>query len=179
FDLHLELDERPEGHVDGRLIYNTDLFAPETATRIAGHWATLLEGIVGAPSDPISELPVLTEEERHRQLEWNATSADYPRGACVHELVTAQVQRSPDAVAVVFGEEQLTYRELDRRANRVAHLLSRSDADSGPVAIYVERSLDMLVGMLGILKCGAAYLPLDPNYPRDRLAFMLEDSGAS
>jgi surfactin family lipopeptide synthetase A len=180
FDLHLELDERPEGHIDGRLIYNTDLFAPETATRIAGHWARVLEGIVGAPNDPISELRILTEEERHRQLvEWNATSADYPRGACVHELVTAQVQRSPDAVAVVFGDEQLTYRELDRQASRVAHLLSRSDVGSGPVAICVERSLDMLVGMLGILKCGAAYLPLDPNYPTDRLAFMLEDSGAA
>jgi surfactin family lipopeptide synthetase A len=180
FDLHLELDERPEGHIDGRLIYNTDLFARETATRIARHWGMLLEGIVRAPSDPVSELSLLTEEERHRQLvEWNATSADYPRGTCVHELVTAQMQRTPDAVAVVFGDEQLTYRELDRRANRVAHLLSRSDAGGSLVAICVERSLDMLVGMLGILKCGAAYLPLDPHYPTDRLALMLEDSGTA
>jgi amino acid adenylation domain-containing protein len=180
FDLHLELDERPEGHLDGRLIYNTDLFAPETATRIASHWAMLLEGIVRAPSDPVSELSLLTEAERHRQLvEWNATSADYPRSACVHELVTAQMQRSPDAVAVVFGDEQLTYRELDRRAKRVAHLLSCSDASSDLVAICVERSLDMLIGMLGILKCGAAYLPLDPHYPAGRLALMLEDSGAA
>jgi len=180
FDLHLELDERPEGHLDGRLIYNTDLFAPETATRIADHWAILLEDIARAPSLPVSELSVLSEEERHRQLvEWNATSTDYPRGVCVHELVAAQVQRTPDAVAVVFGDEQLTYRELDRRANRVAHLLSLSDAGSGLVAICVERSLDMLVGMLGILKHGAAYLPLDPHYPSERLAFMLEDSGAA
>jgi amino acid adenylation domain-containing protein len=180
FDLHLELDERPDGHLDGRLIYNTDLFAPETATRIAGHWTMLLERIVRAPGDPISELSLLTEEERYRQLvEWNATSADYPRGACVHELFTAQAQRSPDAVAVVFGDEHLTYRELDRRANRVAHLLARSDAGGSLVAICVERSLDMLVGLLGILKCGAAYLPLDPRYPTDRLALMLEDSGAA
>jgi len=179
FDLHLELDERPEGHLDGRLIYNTDLFSPETATRIAAHWAMLLEGIVRAPSDPVSELSLLTGEERHRQLEWNATSADYPRDTCVHELVTTQMQRRPDAVAVVFGDEQLTYRELDRRANRVAHLLSCSDASSGLVAICVERSLDMLIGMLGILKCGAAYLPLDPHYPTGRLALMLEDSGAA
>jgi amino acid adenylation domain-containing protein len=180
FDLHLELDQRPDGHIDGRLIYNTDLFAPETATRIARHWSMLLEGIVRAPSGPVCELSLLTEEERQRQLvEWNATSADYPRNACVHELVMEQVQRTPDAVAVVFGDEQLTYRELDRRANRVVHLLSRSDARNGLVAICVERSLEMLVGMLGILKCGAGYLPLDPHYPADRLALMLEDSGAA
>jgi amino acid adenylation domain-containing protein len=180
FDLHLELDERPEGHLDGRLIYNSDLFGPETARRIARHWGMLLERIVRGPSQPVSELSLLTAEERHRQLvEWNATSADYPRDACLHELITAQARRSPDALAVTFGEEQLTYRELDRRANRVAHLLSRSRAGGGLVAMCVERSLDMLVGMLGILKCGAAYLPLDPHYPGDRINFMLEDSGAA
>jgi amino acid adenylation domain-containing protein len=179
FDLHLELDERPEGHIDGRLIYNTDLFAPETATRIAGHWAMLLEGIVTMPSDPISELSLLTEEERHQLVEWNATSADYPQGTCVQELIAAQMQRTPDAVAVVFGDEQLTYRELDRRSNRAAQLLSRSGAGGGLVAICVERSLDMLIGMLAILKCGAAYLPLDPHYPTGRLALMLEDSRAA
>ena len=166
FDLHLELDERPDGHLDGRLIYNTDLFAPDAARRIARHWGVLLEGIARAPSGRVSELPVLTEDERHRQLvEWNATSAGYPRDACVHELIGAQVQRTPDAVAVVFGDDQLTYRELDRRANQVAHLLLRSNAGGGLVAICVERSLEMVVGMLGILKCGAAYLPLDPHYP--------------
>jgi amino acid adenylation domain-containing protein len=180
FDLHLELDERPDGHLDGRLIYNTDLFAPDAARRIARHWGVLLEGIARAPSGRVSELPVLTEDERHRQLvEWNATSAGYPRDACVHELIGAQVQRTPDAVAVVFGDDQLTYRELDRRANQVAHLLLRSNAGGGLVAICVERSLEMVVGMLGILKCGAAYLPLDPHYPTDRLARMLEDSGAA
>ncbi len=180
FDLHLELDERPEGHLDGRLIYDTDLFAPATATRLARHWTMLLQGIARAPSGPVSELALLTGEERHRQLvEWNATSADYPRGACIHELVTAQMQRTPDALAAVFGEQQLTYRELDRRANRVARLLTSSHAGSALVAICVERSLDMLVGMLGILKCGAGYLPLDPHYPTDRLALMLEDSGAA
>src|SRR5204863_5238643 len=173
FDLYLELDERPQGHLDGRLIYNTDLFAPETATRIARHWSMLLGGIVQAPSDPVSELSLLTEEERHRQLvEWNATSAEYSRGACVHDLVTDQVQRSPDAVAAIFDEERLTYRELDRRANRVAHMISRCDASGGVVAICVERSLAMLAGRLGILKCGAAYLPLDPHYPSRRSARM-------
>lgn len=179
FDLHLELDERPEGHLDGRLIYNTDLYTPESATRIARHWAQLLEAIIRAPRVPVSELSLLSEEERQRQLvEWNATSTDYPRDACIHELVTAQVQRTPDAVAVVFGEEQLTYRELERRANRVAHLLSRSHAESGLVAICVERSLEMLVAMLGILKSGAAYVPLEPRHPKRRLALKLEDSGA-
>ncbi len=180
FDLHLELDERPEGHLDGRLIYNTDLFEPATAGRIARHWITLLLGIGAAPTDRVSALPLLSEEERHCQLvEWNATSADYPRSACVHELVAAQVQRTPDAVAVVFADEQITYRELDRRAERVAHRLSAANPGRGLVAIYVERSLDMVVGLLGILKSGAAYLPLDPRYPLDRLALMLDDSAAA
>ena len=180
FDLHLELDERPEGHLDGRLIYNTDLFAPETAKRVARHWGTLLEAIASAPSAPVCGLPLLGQDERNRQLvEWNATSAEYPRDACVHEFIGAQVKRTPDAVAAVFGDEQLTYRELDRRANRVAQLLSSANAGGGLVAICVERSLEMLVGMLGILKCGAAYLPLDPRHPAERLARALEDSGAA
>jgi len=180
FDLLLELDERPEGHIDGRLIYDSDLFDPETAARMADHWITVLMGVVAAPDRPVSELPLLTERERQRQLvDWNATSAEYPRDACVHELVAAQVHRTPDAVAAVFGDEQLSYRELDERANSVAHRLAVCNPEHGLVAIYLDRSLEMLVGMLAILKSGAAYLPLDPGYPAQRLSLMLEDSGAT
>jgi len=180
FDLVLELDERPKGHIDGRLIYDSDLFEPETAGRIAGHLITVLEGVVAAPSRPVSELPLLTEVERRQQLvDWNATSAEYPRDACLHELVTAQVQRTPDAVAALFGTDQLSYRELDERANSVARRLAACNPRRGLVAIYLERSLDMLVGMLAILKSGAAYLPLDLGHPAQRLSLMLQDSGAT
>jgi amino acid adenylation domain-containing protein len=179
FDLHLELDERPQGHIDGRLIFNTDLFETETARRIAGNWHTLLTSIAVNPAAPISELQLVSDEEQRQMVEWNATTSEYPRHSCVHDLVAAQVERTPDAVAVVSGDQQLTFRELDRRANRLAHhLRARGAGPGGLVAICVERSLEMIVGMLGILKSGAAYLPLDPNYPADRLAYMLADSGS-
>ncbi|MGH7722417.1 MAG: non-ribosomal peptide synthetase [Candidatus Dormibacteria bacterium] len=180
-DLHIELDERPEGHVAGRLIYNSDLFTVETARRAAGHWHTLLESIAAEPGRRISELSLLTQQERHRVLvEWNSTSLDHPRDACVHDLVAAQVARTPDAVAVVFGDERLTFSELDERAGRLAERLRRSGVGPGDlVAICVERSLGMIVGLLGILKSGAGYVPLDPGHPSARLAFMLEDSRAA
>jgi len=180
FDLLLELDERPEGQIDGRLIYDRDLFDPETAAQIAGHWITVLEGVVPAPDRPVSELPLLTAEQHHRQLvEWNATAAEYPQDACLHELVSAQAERSPDAVAAVFADQQLTYRELEERADTVARRLAARNPHGGLVAIYLERSLEMLVGMLAILKSGAPYLPLDLDHPPQRLSLMLEDSGAS
>ena len=180
-DLILELDARPEGQIDGRLIYNSDLFDPQTAQRVTGHWLMLLEGIPEAPERRVSELEMLTAEEINQQVvEWNATEVPYPRDASVHELVARQVERSPEAVAVVFEDDRLTYRELDQKANRLAHRLRAAGADTGKVVgICVERSLDMLVGLLGILKAGAAYVPLDPHHPPDRLAFVLEDSGAS
>jgi amino acid adenylation domain-containing protein len=178
FDLELRFDESPDGQVDGRLIFNTDVFDVATARRMIGHWHTLLEGIVADPSCRVSELPLLTEDESRQLAGWNATNADYPRQSCVHELIAAQASRAPDAVAAVFGDELLTYGELEQRANRIAHRILATRASGSLVAICAERSLDMLVGMLGILKAGAAYLPLDPHHPPDRLAFVLEDSGA-
>jgi len=177
FDLSLELDERREAII-GRFIYNTDLFNHATMERIAGHWRTLLEGIVADPGRPIPELTLLTEPERHQLLvEWNDTEAEYPRDLCVHDLFEAQAARVPDNVAVVFENQRLSYRELNRLANRVAHRLR--ELGVGPdvrVGICVERSLEMIVGLLAILKAGGAYLPLDPEHPKQRLAFMMEDA---
>ncbi len=180
FDLHLELDERPEGHIDGRLIYRTDLFDPPTAHRMVGHWLTLLHGVVQEPDHPISRLPLLTSGERRQLTEWNATTTRTRRDVCVHTLVSEQAQRTPDATALVSGEDILTFRELDRRANGLAHQLRRAGAASGAiVAMCVDRTPDMVVGMLAVLKSGAAYLPLDPDDPPLRLAEMLEGSGAT
>jgi fengycin family lipopeptide synthetase B len=178
-DLSLIFEDRPEGLV-GRFEYSSDLFGEPTIARMAGHWQTLLESIVGDPEQRLSELQLLTGTERHQLLvEWNATRAPYPVDKCIHQLFEEQVGRTPDAVAVVFEGEQLTYQELNRRANQLAHYLQCLGV--GPdvlVSICVERSLEMVVGLLGILKAGGAYVPLDPAYPKDRLAFMLADTQA-
>ncbi|NEP13292.1 MAG: amino acid adenylation domain-containing protein [Symploca sp. SIO2C1] len=178
FDLTFYLlEEESEGMV---LLteYNTDLFDATTIKRMSGHLSTLLEEIVTNPNQTIAELPLLTESERHQLLvEWNNTQADYPQDKCIHQLFEEQVARTPDAVAVVFEEEKLTYHELNRQANQLAHYLQTLGV--GPevlVGICVERSLEMVVGLLGILKAGGAYVPLDPDYPTERIAYMLEDS---
>jgi amino acid adenylation domain-containing protein len=177
FDLTLALWETPEG-MHGWFEYSTDVFDADTITRMGGHLQTLLEGIVADPEQRLSMLPLLTADEQHRLLvEWNHTKADYPKDACIHELFEAQVERVPDAVAVVHQGEQLTYRELNRRANQVAHYLrALGVAPKVRVGLCIERSLAMVVGLLGILKSGGAYVPLDPAYPPARLAFMLEDA---
>jgi len=177
FDLSLHVFESGD-ELHGIVEYATDLFDGGTIARLIGHFRTLLEGIVAAPESPISELPLLSAAERHRLLvEWNATAAAYPREKCVHELFAAQAARTPEAVAVVFEDRQLSYGELDRRSNQLAHHLRGLGV--GPetvVGLCVERSLEMVVGLLGILKAGGAYLPLDPRYPRERLAYMLADA---
>ncbi len=176
-DLYLDLAERPEGLLC-RWEYSTDLFDATTIARMAGHWQTLLEGVVANPTRRLSELPLLTEKERHQLLvEWNATQATYPRDQCIHQLFEAQVERTPDAVAVVFEEEQLTYRELNSKANQLARSLQQLGV--GPevlVGLCMERSLEMIVGLLGILKAGGVYVPLDPEYPQERLSFLLQDT---
>ncbi len=139
---------------------------------------TLLESIVADPEQRLSDLMLLTEAERHQLLvEWNDTQANYPQDKCVHELFEGQVEWTPDTIAVIFEEKQLTYRELNRRANQLAHQLQALGVGPEvPVGICVERSLELVVGILGILKAGGAYVPLDPAYPKERLAFMLEDA---
>jgi len=178
-DLTLELDERPEGII-GRFEYNTDLFESSTISRMIGHFQTLLEGIVADPDKRLWELPLLTVAQQQQLMALNNTKVDYPLEACIHQLFEAQVERTPDAIAVVFENEQLTYRELNRRANQLAHHLQKLGVQPEMlVGICVERSLEMVVGLLGILKAGGAYLPLDPSYPQERLAFMLEDAQVS
>jgi amino acid adenylation domain-containing protein len=177
FDVTLEFWETPEG-LCGRFEYSTDLFEAATMARMSGHLQTLLEGIVADPEQRLSLLLLLTAEERHRLLvEWNTTTAPSPDAQCIHGLFEAQVTRTPDAVAVICGDESLTYHELNRRANQVAHyLLALGVGPEAMVGLCIERSLAMVVGLLGILKAGAAYLPLDPTYPSERLGFMLEDA---
>ncbi|MGH2391570.1 MAG: non-ribosomal peptide synthetase, partial [Chloroflexota bacterium] len=177
FDLTLSLEEQ-EGALVGRIEYDTALFKRETISRMSGHFATLLAGVTADPSRTISTLPLLTEPERRQLLvEWNDTAASFPADKRLHQLFEEQVTRTPDAPAVIFENTQLSYAELNARANQLAHHLIRLGV--GPdhlVGLCVERSLDMVVGVLGILKAGGAYVPLDPSYPRDRLAFMLEDA---
>lgn len=178
FDLTLDLAETPDGGVEGWLEYASDLFDPTTIARMEGHLRTLLEGIVANPDRPLSQLPLLTDwEKRQLLVEWNDTGYDFPRHACLHELFEAQVVHSPETTAVVFEEKALTYAELNARANRLAHALRARGVGPGTrVGICVERSLEMVVGLLGILKAGAAYVPLDPAYPAERLSFMLGDA---
>lgn len=180
FDLSLECDERPEGHISGRLNYDAELLLPETARRLGRHWDRLLREILANPTVPVSRLTILDDEERRQQLqEWNRTDREWDKSATVNELIEAQAQRTPDAVALVHGQKQLTYRQLEQRSDAVARRLRVAGAGQGIiVAICVERSLDMVVGLLGILKSGAAYLPLDPRLPPDRLKFMVQDAGA-
>ena len=176
FDLFLELFDTPTA-LRGALKYNPDLFDKTTIERMAGHFQTLLEGIVANPQQPISDLPILTQAERHQLLvEWNDTATmTANKGLCVHQLFEEQVTRTPDAIAVIFGSGQLTYRELNERANQLAHYLIAQGVEPDMlVGICVEPSIEMVVGILGIIKAGGAYVPLDPAYPNERLQLMVK-----
>src|SRR5260370_19984325 len=179
FDLTLSLEENADG-LGVFVEYDTELFDAERITRRLGHFQTLPEGIAADPKQRLSALPLLKDAERKQLLvEWNDTRADYPKAKCLHQLFEDQVQRAPEAVAVAFADEQLTYRELNQRADGLAAELRALGV--GPdvrVALCVQRVLEMMVGLLGILKAGGCYVPLDPAYPKERLAFMLEDSQA-
>ena len=178
FDLTLNL-KHTNDFLSGFIEYNTDLFDTSTIRRMAGNFQTLLQSIAVDSDQLISELPMLTEAERHQLLvEWNDTATEYPRDKCVHQLFEEQVERKPEAIAVVFEERELTYRELNERANQLAHYLRGQGAGPGAhVGLCLDRSPDLAVGILGILKSGAAYVPLDPEFPRLRLAFILKDAG--
>ena len=177
FDLEVHLWELPEG-LEGVFCYNADLFDGATIARMIQHFETLLVAIVANPQQPVALLPLLTQDENHQLLvEWNNTQADYPHNQCIHQLFEEQVQRTPNAVAVVYENQQLTYRELNSRANQLAHYLQSLGVGADVlVGICVKRSVEMVVGLLGILKAGGAYVPLDPEYPTERLAAIIEDA---
>ncbi|NJO27407.1 MAG: amino acid adenylation domain-containing protein [Richelia sp. SL_2_1] len=176
FDLTLYMTETESGLV-GSLEYNTDLFEENSIQKMAAHLQTLLSGIIANPQQRLSELPLLTESEQHQLLwEWNNTEVEYPL-LCIHELFEAQVEKTPLSVAVIFENQQLTYRQLNQWANQLAHYLQSLGVGSGVlVGICFEPSLEQMVSLLAVLKANGVYVPLDPNYPQERLAFMLENS---
>jgi amino acid adenylation domain-containing protein len=180
FDLTLSVSDTGP-HLVGSLNYNVDLFDASTVARMAEHLRLLLSSIIENPDQAISGLPLLTQAESHQLIvEWNNTGADFATDTCLHHLFEAQVRQTPRSIAVVFGRERLTYAELNRRANQLARHLRRLGA--GPealVGVCMERSIEMVVALLAVLKAGSAYVPLDPTYPQDRLAFMIEDANAS
>jgi amino acid adenylation domain-containing protein/FkbM family methyltransferase len=180
FDLTLAMTETEDGRLGGSLEYDTTLFENARIKRMAQHFEMLLAGIVADPEQPLATLPLMTEEEKQQSLiEWNTTAVANRSHLGVHELFEAQVDRTPDNVAVVFEDRQLTYAELDARANQLAqHLCVLGVGPEVLVGIMMERSIEMVVGMLGILKAGGAYVPLDPAYPVERLLFMIEDTKA-
>lgn len=178
FDLTMDLVDEKES-VGISLTYNTDLFDASTIQRMLLQFKSVLEGIVADPDQRLSDLSLVTQGELHRFEEWNATKKDYPHDRCVHRLFEKQVQRTPDAIAVNFQNHFLTYEELNRKANQLAHYVRVLGI--GPevtAAIYMEPSVEALVALLGILKAGGAFLPLSPKYPTARLEFMLKDSQA-
>ncbi|MBV4507382.1 amino acid adenylation domain-containing protein [Pseudomonas sp. BW13M1] len=178
FDLTLDTAEH-EGGLSATLTYATSLFEAASVARMAEHWRNLLQGICQDAAQRVADLPLLRREERERTLHaWNDSATDYPRGQTVQQLIEEQAARTPQAIAAVLGEQSLSYEQLNRRANALAHHLRSLGV--GPdvlVGIAVERSLEMLVGLLAVLKAGGAYVPLDPQFPEDRLAYMMEDSG--
>ncbi|MCP4700190.1 MAG: amino acid adenylation domain-containing protein, partial [Gammaproteobacteria bacterium] len=161
--------------------YNTAVFEADAIRRMSDHFQTLLENIADDPSRKIADIPLLSKEEQHRILvEWNDTAAAYPKDRCIHQLIEEQTKKTPDAIALLFEEEAVSYAELNLRSNRLAHYLRSLGA--GPnvlVGICIHRSIEMIVGLLGILKAGGAYVPLDPMFPSERLNILIEDSAAA
>jgi amino acid adenylation domain-containing protein len=180
FDLSLSFQELEVG-LGGSIEYSVDLFDDSTIDRMVGHIETLFGAILAKPEQRVSELPLLTEIERRQLLvEWNDTDRDYPQDKCIHQLFEMQVDRTPDLVAVEFEGTKLTYRELNQRANQLAHYLTKLGVKPEKfVGICMARSVEMVIAVLGTLKAGGGYVPLDPEYPAERRRFMLEDSQAT
>ena len=180
FDLSVDVvDTETELRLECR--FNTDLFESATMQRWLGHWQTLLEGMASQPECAIAALPILNATERQKLLlDWNNTETSFPRDQCLPQLFEAQARHNPDAVAVVFEGQSLTYHALNQRANRLAHYLKAQGVGAETlVAVCLERSIELVVGLLAILKAGGAYVPLDPNYPAERIEFILQDAQAT
>jgi amino acid adenylation domain-containing protein len=178
FDLDVYFCEKIDG-LHGSFVYSTDLFEAATVRRMTTHFRKLLEEIVADPGRSVAALPLLPQAEHKCVVEdWNETARDYPLHRTLHQMIESQVDRAPEAIALVFEEESLTYRELNARANQLAHhLISVGTGPETLVGICMHRSIEMVVGLLGILKAGAAYVPMDPEYPRERLEYMVQDAG--
>jgi len=179
FDLSLTIET--EFSRKAYLTFNTDLFEPQTAERMLGQYRVLLQSALSNPHCKVSEIPTLTAPERQQMLsDWNRTQRDYPQSECFPQLFEAQVPKTPDAVALSMGQKALRYSDLNARANRLAHYLQTLGAKPGvTVGIGLERSLEMVIALLAVLKTGAAYVPLDPEFPRDRLRFMAQDASVA
>jgi amino acid adenylation domain-containing protein len=177
FDISLSIIEVAEG-LKAQLVFKADLFDPDTIVRMLEHYQNLLEGIVADPERRISLQPLLSEAELHKQsVTWNNVTTDYPRNSCIHQLFEEHAEQTPHAVALAFEDQILTYAQLNAKANQLAHYLrTKGVAAETLVGISIERSPEMIVALLGILKAGGTYLPLDASYPRERLAFMLNDA---
>ncbi|HLG74219.1 MAG TPA: condensation domain-containing protein, partial [Chloroflexota bacterium] len=177
-DLNVDLEYGPEGDgLVGWIEYSTDLFEPDSIARLVGHWQTLLEGVVAGVEQRLSALPLLTDDERQQLVRWNDTAADYELDVSLAELFERQAERTPGGVALACGDERLTYVALNERANRLArHLTRRGVCPGALVGLSLGRTPDMVVALLAVLKAGAAYVPLDPAYPQERLRFMVQDA---
>jgi amino acid adenylation domain-containing protein len=178
-DLTLQIAEQ-QNRLVASLSYSTDLFDESRIRCMTGHWLRILEAIVADPEQLLRDVELLSTDERHQMLqEWNATGSDFPENICLHELFERQVAQTPDAVAVSFEDQRLSYAELNRRANQLAHYLREAGVGpETPVAIYLERSVEMIVALLAVLKAGGAYLPLETTHPKGRLQYVLEDAQA-
>ncbi|MFA0814020.1 non-ribosomal peptide synthetase, partial [Microbulbifer epialgicus] len=180
YDLELSLIETEQGLILD-WIYSKDLFEEPTIERFASSFRVLLEEIISSPERPINQLSILTELQKKQLLiEWNNTAIDYPKNICVPELFEQRVKESPNSIAVAFNDDVLSYKELDACSNKLAsYLVEQCVKPNELVGLCIERSLDMVVALLGIMKAGCAYLPLDPSYPESRLHYMLQDAGVS
>ncbi|MGD9160301.1 MAG: condensation domain-containing protein, partial [Desulfobacteraceae bacterium] len=178
-DMEVHVWEKKDG-LEGVFIYDSVLFKSSTITRMIGHFINLLTKIVSSPEIRISEISVLSEDETHKILvEWNDTKAEYPNDKCIHELFEEQVGKTPDAVAVVFEDEQISYRELNLRANQLAHFLIKVGVNPGDcVGLILMRSIELVISEIAVLKCGGIYVPIDPEHPVERSSFMFSDCSA-
>ena len=175
FELSVEVSETPTG-IDLTFDYNADLFEAATISRMMSHYATLLDAVAADPSRAISDLPMLTPQEEQSFASWNQTSAPLPQ-LSVDQIISLQAEARPQSKAVTCGDVSLCYQELNQKANQLAHYLqSRAIAAEQVVAVCLERSIEQVVALLGVMKAGGAYLPIDPSYPPDRIRFMLDDS---
>ncbi|MDP9930702.1 amino acid adenylation domain-containing protein [Variovorax paradoxus] len=178
FELTLETLEREDGGIRANFRYAAELFEPQTIERMAGHYKRVLEALVGQPASKLGELDLLGDAERARLAQWGVNTHHRGEAQCVHRLIEQQAAECPNATALIFGAEVLSYGELDRRANQLAHrLIEEGVRPEVKVGVALERSTELVVGLLAILKTGGAYVPLDPEYPEDRIAYMVEDSG--